>query len=86
MPTPYPHLSATAPPPPPPLAAYREVTIEHATAVRRKYVLGMSDVSLDANVAMLDAIQHIGAVIRTTDAPSKDREPPHCPTCDCGPK
>ena len=86
MATAYRNLLANAPTAPTPVAAYREVTIEDATAVRRKYVLGMSDVSLDANVAMLDAIQHIGAVIRTTDAPSKDREPPHCPTCDCGPK
>lgn len=46
--------------------AWREVTLEDAKAARKKYVLGMADLSIDHNDAMLDALHAIGCVIKET--------------------
>lgn len=65
--------------PAPVAAGWREPTIEDTQALFLK-LLDVGDVSVGEG--MVAALRSIGAVIRTD---AKDREPPHCPTCDCGP-
>lgn len=62
-------------------AGYREVTLEDAFNIKRD-ADGIPCLQSEAE-DMLTALHSYGAVIRTD---AKDREPPHCPTCDCGPK